>query len=283
MRSPSGSLRFPPDHNDPPANGYTTVEAFGMRLPVPKWGAYCIALLVILGIGTFLFTKLGLPLIKQWANSHVPDQDVQYKEYQKHYSDKPSYTQNVFNNPDLGSLTIDYFSSDGCMLMRRKPPGPNQPEMLHWILATSIKYDPPPGELPGNPRSSSLDRPPNSLLALSTGLSPVRLANEYELIADGPLVDLQSSSFEGILNLSVDPSSFAGEISNPVQACRGRCLDPHPGQFQSWAGQTSGCWVQIWRKWPDSCLHYQWYNSCYNYWDLLPNGAPRVYWTCCVH
>jgi hypothetical protein len=68
-----------------------------------------------------------------------------------------------------------------------------------------------------------------------------------------------------------------------AQACRGRCLDPHPGQFRSWYGERNNCWVQVWRQWPEGCTHYQMFNSCQNSWDVHPNGAPRVYWTCCVH
>ena len=65
--------------------------------------------------------------------------------------------------------------------------------------------------------------------------------------------------------------------------CRRRCLDPHPGAFRSWYGQQNGCWIQVWRSWPEGCQHYQWFNSCNGYWDSYPNGAPRVYWNCCVH
>ena len=65
--------------------------------------------------------------------------------------------------------------------------------------------------------------------------------------------------------------------------CAGRCLDPHPGAFRFWYGQQNGCWIQVWRAWPEGCQHYQWYNSCNGYWDSYPNGAPRVFWNCCVH
>ena len=68
-----------------------------------------------------------------------------------------------------------------------------------------------------------------------------------------------------------------------VPACKRRCLDPHPGEFRYWYGQQNGCWVQVWRGWPEGCQHYQWYNTCNVSWDMHPNGAPRVYWSCCVH
>jgi hypothetical protein len=61
------------------------------------------------------------------------------------------------------------------------------------------------------------------------------------------------------------------------QECGGHCLNPHPGQFRSWYGQANGCWVQVWRQWPEGCTHYQMFNTCNNYFD------PQIYWTCCVH
>jgi len=84
---------------------------------------------------------------------------------------------------------------------------------------------------------------------------------------------------------SADEHSVSALITATTQApsCRGRCLDPHPGQFRQWSGQQNGCWVQVWRGWPEGCQHYQWYNSCNGYWDSYPNGAPKVYWSCCVH
>ena len=78
-------------------------------------------------------------------------------------------------------------------------------------------------------------------------------------------------------------SPEASAIVEPQGGCQRRCQDPHPGQFQTWNGQQNGCWIQVWRKWPDGCQHYQWYNSCNGYWDAYPNGAPKVFWTCCVH
>ena len=61
--------------------------------------------------------------------------------------------------------------------------------------------------------------------------------------------------------------------------CGGRCWGPgaHPGQFTWWYGQANGCWVQLWRQWPDGCTHYQLFNTCGNYFD------PQIHWTCCVH
>jgi hypothetical protein len=65
---------------------------------------------------------------------------------------------------------------------------------------------------------------------------------------------------------------LGGGCPNPT----GRCVHPHAGNFQTWAGQRQGCWVQVWRRFGDCCQHYQWLNDCYNVWGDL-------HWTYCVH
>lgn len=77
-----------------------------------------------------------------------------------------------------------------------------------------------------------------------------------------------------------------GEL-RPSQArpgCSGKCLDPHPGKFTTSEGQRRDqCWVQVWRRWPDGCTHWQWFDRCNTRWDADAAGRPRVTWTCCVH
>jgi hypothetical protein len=67
------------------------------------------------------------------------------------------------------------------------------------------------------------------------------------------------------------------------QNCGGRCLNPHPGNFRTWNGQQNGCWLTVWRQWPEGCTHHQGFNTCTRTWDVDQHGNPRVYWTCCVH
>lgn len=77
-----------------------------------------------------------------------------------------------------------------------------------------------------------------------------------------------------------------GDPSQSTQGrnCSGKCLNPHPGQFTATDGQTKGdCWVQVWRRWPDGCTHWQWFDRCNKKWDADTAGRPRVTWTCCVH
>lgn len=69
----------------------------------------------------------------------------------------------------------------------------------------------------------------------------------------------------------------------PVVEARGRCLNPHYGQFTSWYGERRGDWIQVYRQWPDRCQHFQWYDAPHNYWDSNPDGTPKVTWTNCSH
>ena len=62
-----------------------------------------------------------------------------------------------------------------------------------------------------------------------------------------------------------------------------QCLNPHPGRFNTWYGERRGCWIDVWRQWPDGCQHVQGFNSCSNYWDSNQDGSPRVRWTNCRH
>lgn len=68
-----------------------------------------------------------------------------------------------------------------------------------------------------------------------------------------------------------------------LEAQGGRCLTVHPGQFNSWYGSRNGCWVQVWRQWPDSCSHYQVMNACTGYFETNRDGTPLVHWQKCVH
>lgn len=65
-----------------------------------------------------------------------------------------------------------------------------------------------------------------------------------------------------------------------------RCLNPHPDAFAWRYGERAygePCWIPVIRTWKDGCEHYQMFNTCSNTWDTLPNGAPNVRWTRCVH
>jgi hypothetical protein len=112
---------------------------------------------------------------------------------------------------------------------------------------------------------------------------PASVSESFHLdrLADVGLAELFYS--DGIRDPHQHGSGTPSSLNAAVQTCGRRCLDPHPGEFRYWNGQQNGCWIQVWRAWPEGCRHFQWYNSCNGYWDSYPNGAPRVYWDCCVH
>ena len=103
-----------------------------------------------------------------------------------------------------------------------------------------------------------------------------------DLLADVGLTELRYA--DGVRDPHQHGALAApSSLTATVQTCGRRCLDPHPGAFRWWNGQANGCWIQVWRAWPEGCRHFQWYNSCNGVWDAHPNGAPKVYWDCCVH
>lgn len=77
------------------------------------------------------------------------------------------------------------------------------------------------------------------------------------------------------------------QFVTPLEASeQQRCLNPHPGQFQTTYGRRDSndpCWIEVWRRWPDQCEHVQMYSTCSGMFDSNPNGSPRVRWTRCVH
>lgn len=229
---------------------YANFEIWGMKLPLPPWAIYIVGVLVVLGSGTSAYVKFLQPMFKEQADVRLG----QYQEYQKHVFEAPEHSQSFFDSAELGLLIVKVYGSDGCLQVLRRNPGRNQAVMAHWIPAKSIEAEKPPGTV-GGETNASLFQPP---------------------LGDHPLLTAQ-----------LLPASFKAEEppkEEPVaQGCVGRCLNPHHGAFQAWNGEQRGCWIAVWRKWPEGCQHFQWFNSCNGYWDSDPTGAPRVNWTCCVH
>lgn len=72
-------------------------------------------------------------------------------------------------------------------------------------------------------------------------------------------------------------------VVSAAQDCGGQCWNPHPGEFRWWYGQRIGEWVEVFRAWPDMCVHVQLYNVRWGYWQTNPDGTPAVRWRCCTH
>ncbi|HEV2801365.1 MAG TPA: hypothetical protein VGW12_12750 [Pyrinomonadaceae bacterium] len=273
----------------PPASGYPNIEILGMKLPLPKWAFYTVVFFALLGAGIPVFTQLIVPVMQEFrATSNaetakaeverakadkeavalraekekIEQQLAEFREYQFHYGQDPISTRELFNNPDLGLLSVSYFNTDGCLRVTRRGPGQSQAVKTYWIPAKSFPLDSPPGKLEG-----------------LTGASRQETTRDQSFL--NTVLQNATNGFAFFNPFVSPPAAIAGRESSAQ--CGGRCSDPHPGQFQFWNGQQNGCWIQVWRRWPEGCQHYQWFNSCNGYWDNYPNGAPRVYWTCCVH
>lgn len=255
ITSPTGSSPTPSEGSTPPANDYMNIEAHGLKLPLPKRVAFAVSILIMLLGAIPVFTQVLLPIIKEHAVTGKTEKEKthhtspRFNEYQQHFSETPTSTEKFFDSPTQGSLSVSFYASDGCLLVKRKGPGPNQAEIPYWVPAKSITLEAPPAA-PDGVKESQLETPPPN---------------------------------ETSLNATYQFASF-NHISAPASPPRGAgCADAHPGQFQTWNGEQKGCWIQVWRRWPDRCQHFQWFNTCNGYWDNHPNGAPRVSWTNCVH
>src|SRR5438105_116666 len=89
-------------------NGFANFEAWGIKLPLPRWGVYCVAVLTILGIGLFLYSKFVTPILSTGRSTI----ETNLAEYQKHFPDTTRSEQPLFDSPDLGFLKVAYYSSD---------------------------------------------------------------------------------------------------------------------------------------------------------------------------
>jgi hypothetical protein len=242
MSSPIEAPSAPPSDAEP-KKGEGAFDFLG-KIPHPKWAVFCVGVVTVLGSLVPFYTKVVEPWIKQPQTRTAETDTLQFKEYQKHFGEQPRNKQPVFESADLGSLIVQFYSSDGCLLVLRKNPGPNQLEIGHWIPASSISEHPP-------------------------GRIETRSSITQHFQEDVPFLTAQ-----------IRPLALIGAASAPVS---GNCVNPHPGPFRSWNGEQRTCWLAVWRAWPDGCQHYQWFNTCNGYWDIEPNGAPRVYWTSCTH
>ena len=190
--------------------------------PVPAGGAWVLMVLVVAAV-----------LVVGWVyvRDHILTDDrnavrikaaelLQLNESARHFSEPPEKSIELFKDA-RGEISIQYFPSDKCLLVRRVPPDPRAPILNQFIVDPAREASSPP------PRFSAVRG---------------ELALEGTAWADGV------------------------------------CLNPHPGPFTQTLGQRSpdGCWVQVWRSWPDGCTHWQAFNSCNNTWG-------PINWTRCVH
>jgi hypothetical protein len=182
-----------------------------------------------------------------------------YLEYQKHYNpdgsiEKPARTKTLNDIIARGSLILDFFSDESVRVTRISSRS-NLSQIHAWIPAPPTQFQPPP---------TGLESAPGKITGAMESLPEAQTPNAPPL------------------NSQYRFASYTAPGPLPGTAV-GNCLNPHPGPFRSWYGEKNGCWVAVYRQWPDGCTHYQWFNGCNGIWDTYPNGAPKVYWTNCVH
>jgi hypothetical protein len=239
------------------------LKLLGIEIPLPHWALSALAVVAIVAVPVIIFITLKHmqsddAITKQLNETKAElksEQDLvrsahdDYAEYNKHAQDKTNVE--LRHDPDL---TVRYYASDKCLYVERVSASGVTPQ---WLRAPALNapQTPAPGPTDGGIRGEL--QVPND----SAPYQPAALIHP----PDDPAGSVQT---------------FTEVQARP---CGGKCVNPHPGNFKSSNGTKQGCWVQVWRKWPDGCTHYQWFNSCTSLWDADPKGKPRVYWTCCTH
>lgn len=277
----------------------TILKVMGMEIPLPHWAVSIVALFVIVFLPVFLFVsvrhmqadvnKENVEIGNERALSQAKAEEAAakkaladaQKELQgtmaKMAEAQDNYIEDTIHRGEAGleyhrdkKLVVTHYSSDGCISVLRVGRGaPIWNKDPVGIAAPSS-----PGPVDGGVTSgiSAPGRRPVAKVegkAASHGLEPIAAGAKLTLV-----------DFKGSL---AEPTPHADFVAPERASLNGRCLNPHPGKFTSSTGKVQGCWTQLWRKWPDGCTHYQWFNACSSTWDVDSSGRARVYWTACRH
>jgi hypothetical protein len=253
-----------------------------IELPVPRPVLYGAAVVLLLGGLSVFFSKYLVVVQREaWSNASkdaaayaqlLPNTEL--AEFPKHWNETPKWTfPSTTGSPAIPhpgpvppGIKLDYYESDGCILVTRESPG--KPKTQHWVLDLSrvSMPAPPPAQNTGAKSSVPITRSAAETLLAELEVPPPPghvTSGEGGRRDDRSLAEL----LEADHNLQLKPVQMAG----------GHCINPHPGRYNQWYGQVNGCFVQVWRQWPDGCTHFQWFNRCLNYFD------PAINWSRCVH
>lgn len=290
------------DSEKPDRNDIVPVKFFGMEIPVPHWAVRILAVFVIVFVPVFLlFTVLHMRADVNTAeenrqkveeltkdNESLSKTKNDLAETQRQVQDSQArlrevvdtYAENTKHATEKGEefhkdakLIVTRYPSDGCVSVLRLRAG-NIVGQVQWNKDPARAGQEPeaPGAVDGGQQGHLIVAPqPNS----RSGENP----SSFKLSARETVAQLRT------IGINITSGLRLQDDFSPAAAfmARGKCLNPHPGAFKSWTGRAQGCWLQLWRQWPDGCTHYQWFNSCSSSWDVDSRGKPRLYWTSCNH
>jgi hypothetical protein len=247
-----------------------TFELGPVHLPLPKWAGWSIAALVILYVALQLLSE---PIRTIWVRYQMGiTAEADMKEAQNHFFEEPLLR--ATSQGSGGELRAQLYR-DGCAAVMWHGAISSSTPKPHFVREITREDQPSPG------RIAELERyGPDLTTAGITSIFDVRRYLEASKLAGS------QANFPTQPGRPPRAPLLTSKGRQPLLVAQmpgGRCLNPHPGQFQWSYGQQNGCWIQVWRQFPDGCVHYQWFNTCGNYWDVYPDGTPKIFWTKCIH
>ena len=222
---------------------------FTIKLPLPRWAVAALAGLLVVGLvalgGYLTYTQVAGRVLVPFPKLN------EYQETYKHSLEGSELKEiNLYKFADGTKVTVTHFNSDRCIQVVRQTPGSDKAEGI-WMFGPGLTPEKQRTQIDGgasNKRGAAAVSP--------GGLRP--LTNGLTLVSNS-------------------------RASDEPQGTPVNCWDPHPGPWNEQYVPVDQCGVQVWRYFPDGCVHFQWFNRCNGVWDVWPNGAPRVYWQRCVH
>jgi len=223
-----------------------------LELPIPGWAIPVFGIIGILSVGYSFLNQPIQTIYSRYLLGTAEELDQQ--EAYKHFAEAPA--MQLRDTGTVGTLEAKLFG-DGCVSVAWRGGLSQSSPHPHFIRRITKDED---GRAPG----------------------PQTADGSRGAIADVRAAGIGAFEVDRLFDLLHAVTTPPGAL--PIRAVeQGHCVTPHPGSFTTSYGERKECWVQIRRKFSDGCEHYQWFNSCANYWDVNADGSPKVYWTQCRH